>query len=165
MDFYSLIKPVTLSEDPVEAEDGALYYNDINLTYRMVVDGSWTDVVNYDNLKILIAPETFVIGSPETASLNFTLNQGYSENILYIFSASYCNVIIPDNVADPNIHNGSRVTIVRGGEGDVNIVGGSENIEIETPSNVYLTSRWDTIILNKIFTNTWLIQGEFRDLY
>lgn len=165
MDFYSLIKPVTLSEDPVEAEDGSLYYNDINLTYRMMVDGSWTDVVNYDNLKILIAPETLIVGNPTTASLNFTLNQEHSENILYIFSASYCNVIIPDILNEQNIHNGSRVTIVRGGEGDVNIVAGSENVAIQTPSNVYLTSRWDTIILNKIFTNTWLLQSEFRDLY
>jgi hypothetical protein len=165
MDFYSLIKPVTLSEDPIEAEDGALYYNDVNLTYRMMVDGSWTDVVNYSNLKILVAPETFIVGSPTTASFDFLLNQGYSENILYVFSASYCNIVVPDVASDPSIHAGSRVTIVRAGEGNVNIVAGSENVEIETPSNVYLTSKWDAIILNKIFTNTWLIEGEFRDLY
>jgi len=164
MDFYSLIKPVTLSEDPLEAEDGSLYYNNVTLTYRLKTDGVWSDLVHYNNLKTLIAPEIFFAGTPSIASLNFVLQGEYfSENILYVLTASSCNIIIPSDESAP-IHAGARITIVRASDGDISI-SPQEGIELRAPSDVYLTTKWDTVVLNKIFSNTWLLEGDFRDLY
>ena len=164
MKLVSLFNPVSLPSDPETAEDGSLYYNTTTGDYRIKLEGIWSTVIVDQSLKISIAPEIFVVGSPTTASTSVTLEQYHSENILNCVSASLTQVIIP-NQGDSSIHVGSRVGIVRGGVGEVEIVAPDEEVSFSPPSDIYLTKTDTEVRLINIGYNQWILTGEFPDLY
>ena len=163
MKFVSAFNPVSLPEDPAFGNEGDLYYNSTEKNYKVKLNGVWTALINDSNLKILIAPEIFVVGSPYIAEESITIQQYHSENIINCVSASVTNITIP-NQSGSNIHTGSRIGILRGGTGEVNIIAG-EDVELNIPSNIYLTKTGTEIRLINVGFNQWIISGEFPDIY
>jgi hypothetical protein len=164
MKLVSLFNPVSLPDDPSNPNDGDLYYNTTTGNYRLRLNGLWVSLVHDQNIKISITPEIFIIGSPEVDFASTQLEQFYSENILNCVSASMTTIIIPDE-EESSIRVGSRIGIVRGYEGAVEIVKGSEDIDFDPPSDVYLTKPGTEVRLIKIGSNRWIMTGEFPDLY
>lgn len=164
MKLVSLFNPVSLPDDPETAVDGDLYYNTTTGSYRIKLNGLWVSLIHDQNLKISIAPEIFVIGSPNSASTSVTLEQYHSENILNCVSASLTQVVIP-NQGESSIHIGSRMGVVRGGTGDVQVVAADEEVSFSPPSEIYLTNTDTEVRLINIGYNQWIMTGEFPDLY
>lgn len=164
MKLVSLFNPVSLPNDPDTAVDGDLYYNTTTGNYRIKLDGLWVSLVHDQNIKISIAPEIFIIGSPTSASTSVILEQYHSENILNCVSASLTQVVIP-NQGDSSIHVGSRIGIIRGGTGAVTVVAADEEISFSPPSEIYLTNSDTEVRLINIGYNQWIMTGEFPDLY
>lgn len=164
MKLVSLFNPVNLPSDPETSNDGDLYYNTTSGNYRLKLNGVWTNLVVDNNLKFFISPEIFIVGSFETASATLTLDQTHSENIINCLSASFTQIVIPnqDNVT---INTGSRISIVRGGEGTVEIVAEDGGVSFSPPSNIYLTKTGTEVKLVNIGYNQWILTGEFPDLY
>jgi hypothetical protein len=163
MKFVSLFNPVKLAQDPEISEDGDLYYNTTIGNYRLKLNGVWSTVIHNQNIKLAIAPDIFTIGDSETASATTTLEQYYSENILYCVSASLTQIIIP-NQENTSINVGSRIGVARGSEGIVEIIA-EEEVDFSPPSNVYLTSVDAEVRLINVSYNKWIMTGEFPDLY
>lgn len=164
MKLVSLFNPVSLASDPESGNDGDLYYNTVEKNYRIKSNGRWISLTNEDNLKINIAPEIFSVGSPTTASTSVTLEQYYSENIISCLSASLTQIVIPEQ-STTSIHTGSRIGIYRGGIGEVEIIAGSPGVNFDPPSDIYLTKTGSEVRLINIDYNTWILSGEFPDLY
>ena len=164
MKLVSLFNPVSLPSDPATAVDGDLYYNTTTGDYRIKVDGLWASIIVDQSIKISIAPEIFIVGSPTTASTSVTLEQYHSENILNCLSASLSQIVIP-NQGESSIHVGSRIGVVRSGTGEVEIIAADEEVSFSPPSDIYLTKTGTEIRLINIGYNQWIMTGEFPDLY
>lgn len=162
MKFVSTFNAVHLNTDPSIAVDGELYFNTASNSYRLYSSGSWVNIATV--LDTNPAKVINQIGSPETASVYFTLTKNFINSTIVISSASASNILVPgDNELDVPI--GSYVEIIRGhGNGPVDVISGDGNT-VEFPSSIFLTSPWDSGTLVKVEENLWSFQAEFRDLY
>lgn len=163
MKFVSAFNPVNLPEDPISGQEGDIYYNTNYNEYRGFIAGQWRVFISEPNLKILIAPEIFTVGIG-LSSASVVLEQFHSENVIYCMSASLTSIIIPEQ-STTSIHTGSRMTIVRGSGGDVQIVKDTEDINFNPPSEIYLVAEGTTAVLMNVANNTWAIETEFPDIY
>lgn len=163
MKFVSLFNPVSLPSDPESANEGDLYYNSTEGVYKVKLNGVWTSLLSDSVLKVAIAPEIFTVGSG-TASATEILEQYHSENIINCVSASLTNIVIPEQ-STTNIHIGSRIGIARGSDGDVQIIAGDPLVELNIPSNVYLTKSGTEGRLINLALNKWIFDAEYPDMY
>lgn len=162
MEFVSLFKPVTLASDPQISNDGELYFNSSSNVYRMKTSGSWFSLLNNYSLVTKVGHNVFHFGEG-SASFNYTLSNEHINGILHFEPTGSGVVIIPDNSEVP-IPIGSTFKIVRASSGELDVaISGS--VTLNVPSNIYLKSQWDTINIIKTEENSWILDGEFRDLY
>lgn len=163
MKFISLFNPVSLDSDPPTGNEGDLYYNSVEKNYRIKLKGIWTSLINEQDVKILLAPEIFNIGI-SSASAQVILEQYHSENVIYCVSASYTKIVIPEQ-STTNIHTGSRISIIRGSDGTVEIVAPDPEVNFIPPSNIYLTKKNSSGVLLNVGYNNWILSTEYPDLY
>lgn len=164
MKFLTLFNPVSLLSDPPTGNDGDLYYNTNTDTYRIKINGAWTDIVTESILKRSIAPEIFTVGLPPTASLTLTLQSFHVESIINCRSTDLTQIILPDQ-SESDINIGARIGIMRGGTGVVQVIPQNSSIDLHAPSDIYLTKTNSEIRLINIGYNEWLMTGEFPDIY
>lgn len=164
MELVSLFTPVKLQEDPIIGDEGSLYYNTASFVYRLNSRGSWISILDENNIHTLTSNNITQYGDDSTVSFSLTLNESYENNTIYTRSSSNSFIIINTNNDYP-VRIGAEFHIVRGGTGKIEFISASPSIKLFSPSPIYLTSQWDTMTLLKLDEDTWLVQGEFRDLY
>lgn len=163
MKFVSLFGPLNLPEDPAIGQEGDIYYNTTENEYRGFIGNQWRSIISDENIKIRIAPEIFTIGSG-TASTSVILEQYHSENIIYCVSASLTNIIIPEQ-STTSIHVGSRIGVARGSNGNVQVIAGGPEVELNLPSSIYLTKMGTEGRLINVGFNKWIFDAEYPDIY
>lgn len=164
MKLVSLFNPVSLEQDPSVYDEGDLYYNTASNVYRINSGGNWISLVDQNNARTITSNNIIEYGDDSTQNISVILNESFDNNTLYIRSSSVSYVII-ENDADYPIRSGAEIKIVKAGEGNLEIISASPSISIYAPSSIYATAQWDCLTLLKINDATWLIEGEFRDLY
>ena len=162
MEFVSLFKPVTMNSDPQVSSNGEMYFNSASSVYRMRVSGSWVSLVNNLTFVDKVIHKVYHFGEG-LDTFNYTLSTEHVNGILHFEANDSGSITIPDNSVQP-IPIGSTFKIIRasGGELDVAISG---SVTLNAPSFIYLQGIWDTIDLIKTEENSWVLSGEFRDLY
>lgn len=162
MEFVSLFKPVTLNSDPQVSSNGEMYFNSASSVYRMRVSGSWISLINNLTFVDKVVHKVYHFGGG-VDSFNYTLSTEHVNGILHFEPSGSGNITIPDNSVEP-IPVGSIFKIVRASEGELDFsISGS--VTLNVPSDIYLKGVWDTIDLIKTEENSWILSGEFRDLY
>lgn len=162
MEFVSLFKPVTLNSDPQVSNNGELYFNSASNVYRMKVSGSWVNLINSLSFVDKVVHKIFHFGENQE-TFNYTLSTEHVNGILHFEPTGSGVITIPDNSIDP-IPVGSMFKVVRASTGELDIaISGS--VTLNVPSNIYLKSQWDTVNIIKTEENSWILDGEFRDLY
>lgn len=162
MRLASTIKVLNLSSDPSSTENGQLYFNTQDLSFKVSNSGSWFNVLDTSNFDIKSA-KTVTDVSSSAAYLSYTIVEDDVNSILLADSASISNFIVPLN-STYEIPVGISIKVVRSGEGEVQFTG-ENGVTINSPSDIYLTAQWSDIDLIKIGTNSWVLSGEFPDIY
>jgi len=162
MEFVSLFKPVTLNSDPQVSSNGEMYFNSASSVYRMRVSGSWISLVNNLTFVDKVIHKVYHFGEG-VDTFNYTLSTEHVNGILHFEPTGSGLITIPDNSVQP-IPVGSIFKIVRASQGELDVaISGS--VTLNVPSDIYLKGVWDTIDLIKTEENSWILSGEFRDLY
>lgn len=158
MKFLSLFNPVNLSSDPTVSNNGDLYFNTASNVYRVAISGSWVSLLN-ENDAIL---NVFHFGEGMSESI-VGLTQEYANGVLHLESEGSTLVNLPLNSTEP-IRIGSEFKIIRSNSGEVDI-SFDEGVTVNLPSSIYLTAIWDSLIIVKTEEDSWVVEGDFRDLY
>ena len=162
MRLASTLKVVNLPSDPVSTESGQLYFNTQDNSFRVSSSGSWYNVLDANNFDIE-SSKTVTDVSSSAAYFSYTIVEDDRNSILLADSASISNFIVPLN-STYEIPIGISIKVVRSGEGAVQFTG-EAGVTINSPSEIYLTAQWSDIDLIKIGTNSWILSGEFPDIY
>lgn len=162
MRLVSTIKMVNLASDPSVFEDGEVYFNTTENTVRMAYSGSWTNLVNENNLELSFARKVTSV-SDSSASFSYLILSSDQNSILLANSASLVNFVVPNNNTE-SIDVGSSIKVVRSGVGSVQFIEES-GVTLNTADNNYLTAQWTAADLVKIDTNEWFLDAEFPDIY
>lgn len=163
MRLVSTFNAVHLTSDPLVATDGELYFNTASNTFRFYSSGSWTNLVDENLLQTEVTDTIFNIGSEESASFTYSLNYENVNGTVIGYSASLSQFILPSN-NDDLMPQGSIIRVVHGGDGDIEIIP-HVDVALHSPSPIYLKAKWQSVKLIKTGPDTWLITGEFPDLY
>lgn len=164
MKLVSPFTPASVDRDPVSSGEGSLYYNTSSGVYRAYLGGTWVSLIDENNVHIFASNNMLEYGDETTVGLSITLNESFEGNTINAISSSITYIVLGDPIDYP-IRIGAEISIVRGGLGELEIISSSPSITLLTPSNIYATSQWDTVTLLKLSNESWLLQGEFRDLY
>ena len=163
MKFVTKFSAVNLLSDPQLALDGELYFNTASNVFRYYNSGSWLSIIDTHILKEQITDTIFNVGSDQTASFSYTISNLNVNGSIIGSSASISKFIIPSD-DDNFIPTGSIIRIVHAGLGSVEIVPHID-VSLHYPSSIYLKSRWQSVNIIKTDDNTWILTGEFPDLY
>jgi len=162
MKLVSTLKLVKLDSDPSSVEEGELYFNSSENRFKVGTSGSWVNIIDTNNYNITSSRSVSTI-SNGSSSFSYAVLYEDSNSILLADSASSVNFIVPSNETY-EIPVGSSIKVVRSGEGSVEFTGES-GVTINSPSDIYLTAQWSDIDLIKVDTDTWILSGEFPDIY
>lgn len=162
MKLASTLKLVKLTSDPENLEDGELYFNSSDNSLRASNSGSWVNLIDTQNIDVKSSKTVSTISS-ESASFSYLIVENDTNSILLAESESSINFIVPlDSTYE--IPVGTTIKVVRSGEGEVQFTG-ENGVTINSPSEIYLTAQWSDIDLIKVGTNSWILSGEFPDVY
>lgn len=162
MRLATTLKVVNLPSDPASTESGQIYFNTQDNSFKVSTSGSWFSLLDVNNFDIQSAKTVTEISS-SAAYFSYTIVENDSNSILMSESASISNFIVPSN-STYEIPIGTTIKVVRSGEGEVQFTGES-GVTINSPSDIYLTAQWSDIDLIKVGTNSWILSGEFPDIY
>jgi hypothetical protein len=163
MKFVSTFNAVHLNEDPLIASDGELYFNSASNVFRYHTSGSWVSIIDAHTLREEVIDTIFNVGTEESASFTYTLNSSNVNGSVIGYSASLSKFILPSD-DDDLMPTGSIIRIIHGGDGDIEI-DPHVDVTLHAASPIYLKSKWQTAKLIKTSVNTWILTGEFPDLY
>jgi hypothetical protein len=155
--FVSPFNPVHLESDPSAAVDGDLYFNSSSNVFRYHFSGSWASLyTTLDSQK-----KVFNFGGDGVLNFTESINESHQDSTVIATCTASCTILLPDDsVLD--LQKGFRFTLVRGGIGKVNL---GEDYLLFYPDPNYLNARWQSIDVIKIGPDSWIIDGEFPDIY
>lgn len=162
MRLATTLKVINLPSDPASTESGQVYFNTQDNSFKVSTSGSWFSLLDVNNFDIKSARTVNNISS-SAAYFSYTILNDDSNSILLADSESISNFIVPLN-STYEIPVGTSIKVVRSGEGEVQFTGES-GVTINSPSEIYLTAQWSDIDLIKVGTNSWILSGEFPDVY
>jgi len=114
-------------------------------------DVAWATFLNASSLAMQIA--------------TYTLALSDANNIVMMYSASATNVVVPlsSGVGGVNFPIGTKITIVQGGAGDVNITyAGGVTVAVVAPYVLTLLGVGAVVNLIKVGTDSWVADGHLE---
>lgn len=163
MKIVSTLNVVNLTEDPSLTSDTNLYFNTASNVYRYYNSGSWVNLLDSSQLVVNTRSNVFEVGTLASASFTHMLSSDYINGVVIGVSEYDSQFIAPSYSTDP-VSIGSSIKVIRGGSGDIEVIAdGDTNLNI--PSSIYLTTQWKTVTLIKTASNSWVVDGEFPDIY
>lgn len=163
MKIVSTLNVVNLLSDPGINTGTDLYFNTASNVYRYYNSGSWVSVLDSSQLVVNTRSNVFEVGQLASASFTHLLSSDYINGIVIDVSEYDAQFIAPSYSTDA-VPVGSSIKIMRGGTGDIEIIPDGD-ATVNTPSDVYLTAQWKTVTLIKTASNSWVVDGEFPDIY
>lgn len=164
MKFVSLLSPVYLTDDPITGNEGDVYFNTTSESLRIRSKGIWVDLLDENNHIFHTGNIIKTIGDESTESFSTFFDESFDNSTVFAKAASASQFIL-GHYEDYPFRIGTEITVIRAGEGSISFVPETASVIFYTPSNIYLTKQWDSVTITNIAVNTWVLQGEFRDLY
>lgn len=164
MKFLSLFSAINLPSDPELGQNGDIYFNTASSVYRIKGQGIWVDLLDSNNHIYHTFNNSIVLNASPNTSFSVFPDESFDNSTIFAISASASQFVLGYHQNYP-FRTGTQFTIVRGGEGNISIIPQNASVTINSPSNIYLTKKWDSLTVTNIGEDNWVLQGEFRDLY